>query len=249
MAIVSLKHKFIFVKTKKVAGTSVEALLREICGEEDIITYVTPRDEDYSIQRGYPSRNWACDKRDEERYMTLVSDQQYDDAMQFLNSVKKKYTNHMTAKQLYAAMRSDGLNYEDFYKFSIDRHPYTWMISMASYNNKKYNAGRLKPVKPESIDELVQKALDDPNLIKKANYHFYMENGSMLVDAVHRYEDLDELFNSLNRKIGGDLLDKSGLPDLKANTRDYGADVLSAETKGRIYALFEHVFLALDYKK
>ena len=36
--IISHKHKFIFIKPQKTAGTSVELLLSRICGPEDVIT-------------------------------------------------------------------------------------------------------------------------------------------------------------------------------------------------------------------
>lgn len=41
MAIVSFKHGFIFVKTKKTAGTSMELHLARYCGPDDIITPMT----------------------------------------------------------------------------------------------------------------------------------------------------------------------------------------------------------------
>ena len=44
--IVSHKHKFIFVKTVKTAGTSVEIALSRFCGENDIITPIHPPDEE-----------------------------------------------------------------------------------------------------------------------------------------------------------------------------------------------------------
>ena len=39
--IVSHKHKFIFVKPTKVAGTSVEVALAKHCAPEDIVTAIT----------------------------------------------------------------------------------------------------------------------------------------------------------------------------------------------------------------
>ena len=36
--IISHKHKFIFLKTIKTAGTSIQAALEEHCGKDDIIT-------------------------------------------------------------------------------------------------------------------------------------------------------------------------------------------------------------------
>ncbi len=43
--IISHKHKFIFIKTKKTAGTSIEIALSTICGDQDIITPITAEDE------------------------------------------------------------------------------------------------------------------------------------------------------------------------------------------------------------
>jgi len=42
--IISHKYKFIFIKTVKTAGTSIEVFLNNYCGEEDIITPIHPKD-------------------------------------------------------------------------------------------------------------------------------------------------------------------------------------------------------------
>ena len=36
--ILSHKHKFIFIKTKKTAGTAIEAAISQLCGPDDVIT-------------------------------------------------------------------------------------------------------------------------------------------------------------------------------------------------------------------
>ena len=51
--IVSHKHKFIFIKTKKTAGTSLEIALSGICGPDDIITPITREDELVREKLGY----------------------------------------------------------------------------------------------------------------------------------------------------------------------------------------------------
>ncbi|MBM7587690.1 hypothetical protein JOC86_004264 [Bacillus pakistanensis] len=43
--IVSHRHKFIFLKAKKTAGTSIEISLSRYCGDKDIITPISPKDE------------------------------------------------------------------------------------------------------------------------------------------------------------------------------------------------------------
>ncbi|MGA8847818.1 MAG: sulfotransferase family 2 domain-containing protein [Nocardioides sp.] len=55
--IVSHEHRFIFLKTRKTAGTSVEIALSSICGERDIITPITPEDEELRSRTGRGPQN------------------------------------------------------------------------------------------------------------------------------------------------------------------------------------------------
>jgi hypothetical protein len=50
--IVSHTHQFVFIKTRKTAGTSVEVFLSQHCGAEDIVTPINPHVE---LHR---ARNW-----------------------------------------------------------------------------------------------------------------------------------------------------------------------------------------------
>jgi len=43
--IVNHQHKFIFVKTKKTAGTTIEIGLSKFCGEQDVVTEIAVEDE------------------------------------------------------------------------------------------------------------------------------------------------------------------------------------------------------------
>ena len=43
--IVSHAHQFIFIKTLKTAGTSIEVFLSQVCGEQDIVTPILPHVE------------------------------------------------------------------------------------------------------------------------------------------------------------------------------------------------------------
>ena len=51
--IISHKHKFIFIKTEKTAGTSLEIALSKHCGPEDVITPIMAKDESYRKSLGY----------------------------------------------------------------------------------------------------------------------------------------------------------------------------------------------------
>ena len=45
--IISHRHKFVFLKPRKVAGTSVEVALARHCGEEDIVTPIGTFDPEW----------------------------------------------------------------------------------------------------------------------------------------------------------------------------------------------------------
>jgi len=51
--IISHKHKFIFIKTNKTAGTSIEIALSKFCGPDDIITPIDAKDEEIRQEFGY----------------------------------------------------------------------------------------------------------------------------------------------------------------------------------------------------
>ena len=55
--IVSHAHKFVFLKTKKTAGTSIELALSTLCGDDDIITPLTEIDEAQRAS-GRGAQNW-----------------------------------------------------------------------------------------------------------------------------------------------------------------------------------------------
>ena len=48
--IISHAHKFIFVKTKKTAGTSIEIFLAPHCGPDDVLTPIDPPDPRHTAQ-------------------------------------------------------------------------------------------------------------------------------------------------------------------------------------------------------
>lgn len=249
MSIISFKNKFIFLKTKKVAGTSVEAALRPYTGADDIVPCVTPRDEYHSAVNGHYSKNYAVDSNDEAEYTRLVLAEQFDQAMAFLKGMAKRHVSHMDIARIKALVEEHGYSLGDFYVFTIERHPYSWVVSSSAYNNRLYNKGRLKPLAAEEIRELVKRRLNDPQLSKSRNWLMYTIDGKVMVDRVLRYEALDTEIREVLDHLDLDA-DQWSLPNLKENVRHLDpVDVLDSEIRQRIGEQFKEVFEYMGYAR
>lgn len=249
MAIISFSRGFVFLKTRKVAGTSVEALIRPFLGSDDIVPAVTPRDEFYCAKQDAFSRNYLARPEDESRYTELVLDGRFDEAASFLGSCKKRASSHMSYPQIRKLMKKEGCNIQDFWVFTIDRHPYDWLLSMLLYDNTSYNrtGDGLSKRNAEMLNDSARKYLCRPDVRKKINWSLYSENNEVLVNQVLKYESLREgLRGALGRLIPE--CDIDNLPALKKNKTDIDAGTaFSDEVKVLAQEVFRPVFSHLDY--
>ena len=107
--IISHKHKFIFIKTKKTAGTSLEIALSKYCGPDDIITPISEEDEILRSQLQY---------RGPQNY----------------NLDDFSYYSHISAKQIKEHIDEDIWN--SYYKFCFERNIYEKIISFYYWEYK-----------------------------------------------------------------------------------------------------------------
>jgi len=112
--IISHKHKFIFIKTKKTAGTSIEILLSKYCGDDDIITPISPEDE--KIRRGLG-------------YKTAQNYQYLD------NNKEIKFYNHINATEIKKFIGDEV--WDSYYKFCFERNPWEKVISFYYWVHKE----------------------------------------------------------------------------------------------------------------
>ena len=210
--IISHKHKFIFIKTTKTAGTSIEIALSRFCGEDDVITPLMPKDELMRKEYGglgpqnfeRPRRLTEYSKGD---WWRLVTQGKWPKVTLFWH--------HITAKQIKARVSPDIWN--SYYKFCFVRNPWDRAVSRYFWNIERDGS-------QESLDESLKN--NDPN----SNFEIYSIDGQVAVDVVCKYENLQTDLTTVCQKLGIPL--DGGLPRAKGTsrkTKKHYSDILSPE--------------------
>lgn len=178
--IISHKYKFIFIKTKKTAGTSIELYLSQICGDNDVVTPINPQIEPHS------PRNFRG-------IWNPTPEIFHNDRQPFLRTCKhlltaKKFYNHMPGPLVRNRVTEDVWN--DYFKFCVDRNPWDKTIS-------HYHMIKARKDERLSFDDYLRRG----NFC--LNYPFYTDpDDSLIVDKVIRYESLAEDFTTALASLG-----------------------------------------------
>ena len=212
--IVSHKHKFIFIKTAKTAGTSIEIALSEFLGDDDVITVISEEDEAMRQELGFRGpQNTRIPMR---RY-TLA------DWKRALRSRKPlHYFNHMPASRVRHYVGEEVWN--SYFVFCFERNPYDKAISRYFWRTKR------EAVRPSLADYLRNTR---HTLI--SDWHLYTIDDEVAVDFVGRYERMEEDLEKVRQRIG--LPSKLVLPRAKGayrQDRRHYSDFLSADERALI---------------
>lgn len=181
--IISHKHKFIFLKTKKTAGTALEAALSQLCGPEDVITpYREASEQD---RTGRAPQNFRIDHpakpaRPLWRQLLRRPERYYHKSV--------GYYEHMPGSLVRIYAGEDV--WRDYYKFAFDRNPWDRQVSWYLYKTK---SKRTRP----SFEAFMKshRAFID-------NHDIYMKDGALAVDYLGRYEHLEEDLNQALANAG-----------------------------------------------
>jgi len=199
--IISHSYKFIFIKSEKTAGTSVEAALSRFCSGDDVVTPIN----DYRHNR---------DENGEFIHQSMNADE----------FIKLDLPNLQHADTLTIMSQVTEEVWDTYLKFSIIRNP--WDRSISDFFWKRRQDPAIKPRKRFyhylgiPFNELSQpkKALHDflesDEFVN--NDRFYVMDDELCVDFVIRYESLEEDLTEVCNRIGIPTVE---LPHLKTGFR------------------------------
>ncbi len=196
--ILSVRHKFVFVKGYKVAGTSIEMALSPLCGPEDIVTPLLPVDEVQRLHGGGSCRNYGAPPALEKGYLEMLAASP-PDALPTLRPPAGVFYNHMPLTAI-AARYEGGL--KDFRILAAERSPYEKVISWLNMqlSLKAYERGGEMRGDPA----LLQRQFDvsKPNLTRVRNIERYRDGAGRVAVALLRYETLQQSFDALLHSLG-----------------------------------------------
>lgn len=195
--IYSYEHKFVFIKGKKVAGTSVEIALSAICGEKDIITPITQIDERIRVrQGGRQPQNFGGNPVELDAYNKAMREAPEASLSEY-DAPKGEFSNHMPLKKV---IRLLGAIPADFVVFGIDRSPYAKVISVANMilSRRNYNATGERMVAPaEKISEMVDTLIANGTLDRVFNLPRYLDEKGELATRIIKFENLRDGLHDL----------------------------------------------------
>jgi len=219
--IVSHQHRFVFIKTRKTAGTSIEIALAEHCGPADIITPIDEVDEQIRRELGHRGPQNFEVRQPASGLGGLIS-------RLFGRNVVRHY-NHAPASLIRA--RIGPQSYDSYRKFCVVRNP--WDRAVSVYFWRKNRPGSEKLDEEMSFAEFVR---DTPADVL-SDAHIFTIDGAAAVDRFVRYENLAEDLTTALAELGLPAID---LPWAKSGTRetkDHYSWIYDDESEARIREL------------
>ncbi|MDJ0702168.1 MAG: sulfotransferase family 2 domain-containing protein [Leptolyngbyaceae cyanobacterium MO_188.B28] len=223
--IINHKYKFIFLKTRKTAGTSIEIALSKFCDRDDIITPITEGDEKKRQELGFIGpQNYKISlqqhtKREWFRYITRRE--------------RKRFFNHIDASQVRKYIGAD--IWKNYFKFCFERDPFDKAISHYYWSTREP-----RPPIEDYLNSSPTKFL--------SNWDIYAINDHIAADFVGRYENLTDDLATIVDKLG--LPEKITLPRAKGEyrkNRSHYSTLLNASARSRIEIVCAKEIAAFNY--
>jgi hypothetical protein len=208
MSIICHSHKFIFLKTRKTAGSSIEISLARFCGPEDTVVPPKEGDEYGVLPRNLRKDPTAAGFSDHVEFLRLFLRAVVRRKPLRLNKMKDhaysryglRIKEHADAARMRAAV-GEGI-WNSYFKFCIERNPWERLVSFYRWRSKQL-------AKPLDFKSFVKAALTADTATQKrvraihfSNWPFYTIEDQPVLDYIGRFERLDEELSFIADKIG-----------------------------------------------
>ena len=227
--IISHRHKFIFIKTIKTAGTSIEIALSKICGPDDIVGPLSPEDEKYRNELGYTGK---------QNYKFPFSTYTKKDILKLLYYQHKLgFYQHTPAVEIMERISSD--IWDEYYKFCFERNPFDKFISWYYWEKGDINYGNM-------LDFI--KAGEASDL---SSFELYTIDCIPVVDSIYKFENLNRAINDINDKLNQNaeikLPPKKAKGNIRKDKRHY-SKILNESEAEWISKIFARELAYFDYE-
>ncbi|QUY44826.1 sulfotransferase family 2 domain-containing protein [Acaryochloris marina] len=178
--IISHKHKFIFIKTEKTAGTSIEIALSKYCGDDDIITPLVIEDEQ--------TRQKHAARGAQNYYVDFKNYTVKDWGKLLVKGHRKMFYHHMSAEEIKWLIPAEIWN--NYYKFSFERNPWDKVISWYYWTYKSEPRPSLK--------EFIHSG--EASEVK--GWSLYTIEDQIIADRIGRFENLNGDILEISKTLG-----------------------------------------------
>ena len=235
--LLSRQHKFVFIKTRKTASTSLEIFFSRFCSEGDIVTTITPADEVVRLGLGgCLPQNYSEDPDLETAYRDAIRERDIVkiEKLRYLN--EPLFWNHITLSEARKRVSIP----DDYLVISSDRHPYDKVLSITNYRL------RSRSVSDAEFNSELNREI---NRKRYRNIDAYRDVRGILDHRVIRYERLTQDLSALCRELNLPF-DEACLPVTKSGYRLKGKDPFTSlddVQKRKIAKICREEFEAYEY--
>jgi hypothetical protein len=230
--IVSYARKFIFIKTKKTAGTTVEAVLAMGCASGDIVTH--PSDKYVGLD---PAKFSALFESESAKPREAEDDEERPDKRR--GKHRGDFFNHMNAQAMHKKI--DPSFWDSALKLTVERHPYEKAVSQAYWRLSRGN--RWGEEFPAYLDRIVRTG-------DYVGFKRWSIDGKVAVDEFIRQESLQADLSRISERLGFPI--PQVLPQLKNQTRTDrrpAKEILNDEQKEIVFMRCREEFEILGYER
>jgi hypothetical protein len=166
--IINHQYKFIFIKTRKTAGTSIEFGLSKFCGDKDVITEIVSESDETKAEFGYVS---------ERNYKIPLKRAKAIDLVKIPRRGWPKFTEHSAAGDVKE--RIDPEIWKSYFKFTFERNPFDRFIS------QYYWSTRHRKIDMHDYIRTIES-------YRLSNWPLYTIRDYLAVDFVGKFENLKD---------------------------------------------------------